>query len=142
MHRFDAGIAFDGDDTRGLALRDDAVLIVDAAEECGIERLEAVLILTGDGGRGLVALARAGERGVEVGKQQQGEVGIEAAELAMQREHTRGAELAPAALIGLGRIGVAVAQHDGAAVERGTDDLRDGLGAVGEHQAQLRARIE
>ena len=60
MHRFDAGIAFDGDDTRRLTLSDGAVLVVDAAEECCIERFEAVLIFTGDGGSGLVALPRAG----------------------------------------------------------------------------------
>ena len=59
MHGFDAGIAFDGDNTRGLALRNDAVLIVDAAEERGVERLEAVLILTGDGDRGLIAMTCA-----------------------------------------------------------------------------------
>ena len=60
----------------------------------------------------------------------------------MQREHARGAKLAAAALVGLGRIGVAIAEHDSAAVERRADDFCDGLGAVGEHQAQLGARIE
>ena len=60
----------------------------------------------------------------------------------MQRKHTRGAELAPRALVGLGRIGVAIAQHDGTAIERGTDDLRDGLRAVGKHQPKFGARID
>ena len=104
VHRFDAGIAFDGDDPRRLALRDGAVLVVDAAEKCCIERFEAVLILTGDGGCGLVALSRTGEGGVEVGQQKKGEVGVEAAELAVQRKHTRGAELASCALVGLAPV--------------------------------------
>src|ERR1700761_3780392 len=60
----------------------------------------------------------------------------------MQCEHPRGAELSACALVGLGGIGEAVAEHNGATVERGTDDLCDGLGAVGEHQAQFGAWIE
>src|SRR3954454_9576700 len=78
MHRFDSGIAFDGDDTRGLALGNSAVLVVHTAEEGGVERFEAIFILAGDCPCGLVALARAGKRRVKVRQQEQGEVRIEA----------------------------------------------------------------
>ena len=47
------------------------------------------------------------------------------------------AELAATALVGLGGVGVAVAEDDGAGGERGKDDLGDGLGAVGEHEGHL-----
>src|ERR1700755_1817711 len=60
----------------------------------------------------------------------------------MQREHACGAEFASGALVGLGRIGVAVAKDDRASIERGTDNLRNGLCPIGEHQAQLCARIK
>ena len=37
VHCLDSVVPFDGDDTRRLALGDDTVLVVDAAEECRIE---------------------------------------------------------------------------------------------------------
>ena len=45
--------------------------------------------------------------------------------------------LAAAALIGLGGVGVAIAEDDGASGEGGEDDLGDGLGAVGEHEGHF-----
>jgi hypothetical protein len=70
MHRFNARVALDGDNTRWLTLRNGTILVVDAAEECGIQQLETIFVFPGDGDGGLVAMARAGERGVEVRKQQ------------------------------------------------------------------------
>jgi hypothetical protein len=55
----------------------------------------------------------------------------------MQVENDLGAELAAAALIGLGGIGEAVADHDAAGVESRLNDLGDGLGAVGKHEGHL-----
>ena len=46
----------------------------------------------------------------------------------------------PRALVGLGGVGEAVAEDDGAGGEGGLDDLGDGLGAVGEHQGHLGER--
>ena len=50
---------------------------------------------------------------------------------------TCGAELAAAALVGLGGVGEAVAEDDLAGVEGGLDDFGDGLGAVGKHEGHL-----
>ena len=47
------------------------------------------------------------------------------------------AELTPAALIGFGGVGEAVAEDDLAGVEGGLNHLGDGLRAVGEHQGHL-----
>ena len=56
----------------------------------------------------------------------------------MHGEDAVGAELPrPASLVGLGGVGVAVAEDDVAGGEGGFDDLGDGLGAVGEHEGHL-----
>ena len=104
--------------------------------------LEAVLVLASGSACALVALARAGKRSVEVWQQQQGQVGIEPAELAMQRQHARGAKLSAAPLVGLRGIGVAIAEHDGAAIECRANHFCDRLRAVGKHQAELSEGID
>ena len=55
----------------------------------------------------------------------------------MQFKNDRGAQLAAAALVGLGRVGKAVAEDDLPGLQSGLDHLGDGLGAVGEHQRHL-----
>ena len=55
----------------------------------------------------------------------------------MEGEDALGAELAAAALVGLGGVGEAVAEDDVAGGEGGEDDLGDGLGAVGEHEGEF-----
>jgi hypothetical protein len=54
----------------------------------------------------------------------------------------RGREAAPAALVGDGRIGVAVGEDDVAGRERGADELADVLRAVGGVEQQLSERID
>ncbi len=55
----------------------------------------------------------------------------------MHGEDAPAAELAASTLVGLGGVGVAVAEDDGAGGEGGEDDFGDGLGAVGEHERHL-----
>jgi hypothetical protein len=86
----------------------------------------------------LVAAAGAGEGGFERWEEKDGEVGLEVvADGGVHGEDAFAAELAAAALVGLGGVGVAVAEDDGAGGEGGEDDLGDGLGAVGEHEGHL-----
>ena len=71
-------------------------------------------------------------------QEEDGEVGLEVvAGGCVHLEDALAAELAAAALVGLGGVGVAVAEDDGAGGEGGEDDLGDGLGAVGEHEGHL-----
>ena len=50
------------------------------------------------------------------------------------------AQLAATSLVGFGRVGEAVAEHDAAFRQRRLNDFRYVLGARGEHQGQLRQR--
>ena len=89
----------------------------------------------------MVAAAGAGERGFERRQQQQGEVGLQVvADGGVHGEDALAAELAAGALVGLGGVGEAVAEDDGAGGECGLDDLGDGLGAVGEHERHFGER--
>jgi hypothetical protein len=83
------------------------------------------------------------EGSVEIGEQQDGEVGIEAATHGfVQAQDAFAPELAPAALVGFGGISETIAEDDVAAVQGGRDDFGDALGAVGEHEAELGHGIE
>src|SRR5208337_4699710 len=55
----------------------------------------------------------------------------------MEREDGGGAELAAAALVGLGGGGEAVAEDYLAGLECGLDDLGDDLGTIGKHEGHL-----
>jgi hypothetical protein len=135
---FDGEVAIDYDDTHIVAGGDFAVLVVDPGEEVGLFLLKAVFVVAGFLGMAGVAAAGATQGGVEVGEQEEGEIGLEvAAEEAVEVEDDGGAELASASLVGLCGVGEAVAEDDLAGCESGRDDLLDGLCAVGEHHGQL-----
>ena len=55
----------------------------------------------------------------------------------MHLEDALAAELAAAALVGLGGVGVAVTEDDFAGGECGEDDLGDRLSAISEHECHL-----
>ena len=111
---------------------------VDAAVEVVGLALEAVFVGALLFDVALVAAAGAAERGFERGEEEEGEVGLEVvAGGGMHGEDALAAELAASALVGLGGVGVAVAEDDGAGGEGGEDDFGDGLGAVGEHEGHL-----
>lgn len=125
-------------DAVGLAGGDGEVLVVDAAVEGVAFALEAVFVGAVLAGVAIVAAAGAIEGGFEGREEQQGEVGLDAvAGGAVHGEDAVGAEVAAGALVGLGGVGVAVAEDNVAAVEGGEDDLVEGLGAVGEHEGHL-----
>jgi len=142
MHGVDGAVAFDHDDAGGIAGGDLAVFVVDAAMKELVLALEACFVAFGAGGS-VVAAAGAVEGLVEIGEQQEGEVGIEAAAQGLvHAQDDFAAELAAAALIGLARVSEAIAENDVAAVERGRDDFGDALGASGEHESQLGHGVE
>ena len=65
-----------------------------------------------------------------------------AAQNLVEREHRLRAQLASSALIGLGRIRKAIAQHHASFRQRGQNHLVNMLGARREHQRHLRHRRE
>jgi len=130
-------VAFNDGDTHRLAGGDGAVLIVDPAIKALILGFEAAFVFAA-ARTAVVAAARAGEGTFESGEQKDRQVGIEAAaHRLVHAEDDLRAELASAALVSFRGVGVAVAEDDAAGVERGSDDLRDALRAVGEHEAEL-----
>lgn len=141
VDRFDGGfgrrIGADCDDTQIFPLGDFTILGEGALVECPFFGLEAIFIDT----FGLVAnvpSSRPGERCIEIGQQEQREVGPKVAtDRAVQRQYTFAAEPASAALIGFRRVGKAVAEDDVAGSERRPNDLVDRLRAVGEHERHL-----
>ena len=74
-----AEVAGDEDDAVGFAGGDLAILFPDAAVEGVVFLLEAVLVDAGLGFVAGVAVAGAGEGGVEGGQEQEGEVGLKVA---------------------------------------------------------------
>jgi len=99
----DGEVTFNHDDAGGFAGGDFAVLLPDAEIELFLFALEAAFVLAGFLKRALVAAAGAGERRVERGQEQEGEVGLEVgAEEAVEIEDGGGAELTATALVGLG----------------------------------------
>ena len=58
----------------------------------------------------------------------------------MQTKDDIAAELPATPLVGLARIGIAIAEDDAPLIERGPDHFRDGLSAIGEHQPELSHR--
>ena len=135
---FDAVVSVDDDDAVGFAGGDLFVLVVDAAVELVGLALEAVFVGALPLDVALVAAAGALQGGLERGQQEDREVGLEVvAGGGVHGEDAWTAELAAAALVGLGGVGVAIAEDDGAGGEGGEDDLGDGLGAVGEHEGHL-----
>ena len=78
------------------------------------------------------------EGGFDGRQEEEGEVGLEVvADGGVEVEDALAAELAASALVGLGGVGVAVAEDDVAGGEGGEDDFGDGLGSVGEHEGEF-----
>ena len=122
----------------GIAGGDGEVGIADAGiEEVGFA-FEAIFVGAGFAEVVVIAAAGAAQGSGEGREEEKGEVGLEvSAEGAVEIEDGGGAELAAAALVGLGGVGEAIAEDDVAAVERREDDFGDGLGAIGEHQGEF-----
>ena len=143
VHFIDAEVAFNEDDAVGLAARYFAILLPHAFEEFALFLLEAIFVLAGFGCVFFVAAASTDEACVERWKQEQGQVWLKvAANEAVQFEHAFRAEFATSALVGLGRIGKAIAKHDTASAQCGLDDLRNCLSTVCEHQSHFGHRRE
>ena len=77
MDFVDAEVAFDKDYAVGFAVGDLAILFPDAAVEGILLLFEAVFVFAGSGFIAGVAAAGAGQRCVERGQEQEGEVGLE-----------------------------------------------------------------
>jgi hypothetical protein len=121
-----------------VALRYCAVLLVDAGVEGVVFALEAVFVGAGLLGGAVVAAAGSAEGAGQGWEQEDGEVGLYVvADGAVHGEDAVGAEAAAGTLVGLGGVGVAVAEDDGAFGQCGEDDLAEGLSAVGEHEGHL-----
>src|SRR5271170_5064188 len=60
----------------------------------------------------------------------------------MQRQHELASQLAPPALVGLSRIGKAVAKNDPPLLKPRRNHLGNRLRAISEHQPEFCARIE
>jgi len=91
----------------------------------------------------MIAAARAGKRSFQWGKKKQGEVRLKiVADGGMHGEDAGAAQPTTCSLIGLGRVGVAVAEDDGAGIQRGLNNFGDGLGAVGKHECHLGERAD
>lgn len=89
----------------------------------------------------LIAAPRTFLAGGYVDIDEDGEIGLNvAAGNLVESEDGVGIEAAAAALVTERGIGEAVTEYDGAAVERGTDDLFHILGAAGEVEKELGAR--
>ena len=137
MDSLDGLVSFDDDDAVGLAGGNFAIFVVDAAVEGFVFALEASFVVLG-GGIAVVATTGAAEGLVEIGKEQKGEVGLQAAAHgAVHLEDDFAAELTAAALVGFGGVSEAIAENDVAAVEGGRDAFGDAFGAVGKHEAEL-----
>ena len=134
----DGGFFRDNDNAVLIASCDLAILFIDSRVELIAFALEAVLVgacLLDVAG---VAAAGALEGGGEGREEEEGEVGLDVvADGAVHGEDAVGAEVAAGALVGLGAVGVAIAEDDGSVGEGGEDDLVEGLGAVGEHEGHL-----
>ena len=95
----DGEVALNEDYAVGVAGGDLAVFLPDAAVEGVLLLLKAVFVFAGLGFVAGVAVAGAGERGIERGQEQEGQVGLEvAADEAVQIENDLRAELPAAAL--------------------------------------------
>jgi len=138
MDLFDGKVAIDYDHTHMVAGGDLAVLGVDAGEEVGLLLLEAIFVVAGGFDVAGVAAAGTGQGGVQIREEKDGQIGLEVvAEQAVKIEDDVGAELASAALVGLGGVSEAVAEDNLGRLEGGGDDLLDGLGAVSEHHGEF-----
>jgi hypothetical protein len=136
-------VAFNENDAVGLARGDLAIFLPDATKEGVLLGFKAVFVAAGFGFHAVVATARAGQRRLEAGQQQEGEIGLKAAaDEAMEVEHNFRAELAAAALVGFCRISEAVADDDLACIEGWLDDFGDGLGAIAKHESHLGHGVE
>src|SRR5215472_4417591 len=108
-------VALDCHNPIGLARSDLAVLLPHAAVELVLLALETAFVLAILRGGTIVAPPRALQTFCERGQQKNCEIGLErAADEAVQFPHCLRAELAPAALVGLGGVGEPVAQDDSA----------------------------
>jgi hypothetical protein len=134
----DGGFVGDDDDSSLIASRYLAILFIDSRVELVAFALEAVFV----GARlldvAVVAAAGSLEGGGQRGEKEEGEVGLYiVANCPVHGEDAVRAEAAAGSLVGLGAVGVAVAEDDGTGGEGGEDDLVEGLGAVGEHEGHL-----
>src|SRR5271163_137715 len=101
MDFFNGLVAIDYHHTHRLAGGDFAVFVEDATIKGVAFALEAAFI---DGPGTAIATAGAFERCLEIGKQQDGEVGLQAsAHRLVEGEDNLAPEFAPSALVGLGR---------------------------------------
>ena len=134
----DGGFVGDHDNAALIASCDLAILFIDSRVELIAFALEAVFVGAGLLDVAVVAAAGAFEGGGERREEEEGEIGLDVvADGAMHGEDAVGAEVAAGALVGLGAVGVAVAEDDGAVGEGGEDDLAEALSAVGEHEGHL-----
>src|SRR5579864_9036571 len=95
-----------------LPLRDRVISVAHARKESSRLLLEPVLVMTAVGGLrdSLIAAARAADAGMRIGIEQQCQVRLQIpAEHTMQLQDRGASEFSAAALVGLRRIGEAVA---------------------------------
>jgi hypothetical protein len=139
----DGEVAIDYDDTHMISGGDFAVLIVDTGEEVRLFLFEAVFVMACFLSVAGVAAAGAVQGRIEVRQQEDGQVGLKvAAEEAVEVEDDFRTQLASATLVGFRGVGEAIAEDDLAGFESGSDDLLNGLGAIGEHHGQLGVRCK
>jgi len=138
MNFIDGEVALNKHYAVRLASGDFAILLPDAAVERFLLLLESAFILAILGGGALIATAGAFQAGLKGRQQKQCEVRLQiAADEPVELKHRAGAQLAAAALVGLGGVGKAVAEDDFSSSECWLNDFGDGLSTVGKHERHL-----
>ena len=139
----DGSFVSEGKDPARLARCYLFVFLVDAAIKIVGLALETIFVGALLANVALVTTAGATEGVFERGQQEDSQIGLEvAAGGGMHGEDALAAELTASALVGLGGVGVSVAEDDAARSESRLDDLGDGLSPVGEHQGHLGGRCD
>lgn len=135
---FDVPRLIQQNDALWLAFCDSPVLLVYAAIEIITFALEPVLVSAVLANVTVVAAPGACQGGLERRKQQQRKVRLYVvAGCLVHRQDTLYAQPAAGALIGLGGVCVAIAEHDLTSFERRKNDLVERLRAVRKHQGHL-----
>lgn len=139
----DGSLFAECNDAAGVSGGDGFVGCVDAPVEVVALRLKSVFVSTGARDAALIATPRTQERGFKRGQQQDGEIRLDVVTNGgVHGEDPVGAEAASCALVSLGRVGKAIAQHNSAGRKSGFYHLLERLSPVCKHQRHFGERAD
>lgn len=144
MGLVDGAPGVDLDHAAGFPFRDRQVSILYARKEAAAFLFEAILVvMTSLGTPGLISPTRSLYAARDVGFHEDRKVRLHpGTDDPVHFEHRFAAQLAPATLVGFGRVGKAIAENNFPVRNRGFDDFLDMLRARGKHQGKLCHRIK